>query len=186
MDTSGLTVAVTTTVNSFWGSAVCIPETGVLMNNQMNDFGTPGTTDKFGLPAAPANFIRPMKRPLSSISPMIVEHAGNHSVYLTTSVAGGSHIPTTTAWLLWHILDMNDTTIQALARPRLHDQLYPNLSNLYDTFDNGTREFLISLGHNVSYETRTFALGYAIRRFADGSFDAAFDPSLQNGGLGIA
>lgn len=186
MDTSGMTIAMTTTINSFWGSAVCIPETGILMNNQMNDFGTPGTTDKFGLPAAPANFIRPRKRPLSSISPVIVEHADNRSVYLTTSVAGGSHIPTTSAWLLWHMLDLNDTTSQALARPRLHDQLYPNLSQIYKTFDNGTKEFLISLGHNVSYETRTFALGYAIRRTWDGSFDAAYDPALGNGSVSVA
>lgn len=155
------------------------------MNNQMNDFGTPGTTDKFGLPAAPANFIRPGKRPLSSISPVIVEHADNHSAYLVLSVAGGSHIPSLTAWLLWHILDMNDTTAEALARPRLHDQLYPNLSQLSYTFDNSTAAYLMSLGHNVSYEMTGYAIGQAIRRTSDGKFDAASDPFLKAGGAAI-
>ncbi|KAJ3551984.1 hypothetical protein NPX13_g11227 [Xylaria arbuscula] len=72
-DKSGLAVSVTTTINLLFGSQLMVPETGVIMNDEMNDFSIPGSSNAFGYIPSPANFIRPGKRPLSSISPIIAE-----------------------------------------------------------------------------------------------------------------
>jgi len=85
-DVSGMSIALTTTVNTLFGSQVMIPETGVIMNNEMNDFSIPGTINAFGYSPSPANYIVPGKRPLSSISPTIVEHLKNSSLYCRFSV----------------------------------------------------------------------------------------------------
>ncbi|RAL63550.1 hypothetical protein DID88_003594 [Monilinia fructigena] len=73
-DKSGLTIAMTSTINTLFGSRLMIPETGVIMNNEMNDFSIPGAINAFGYSPSPANFIKPNKKPLSSISPTIVEY----------------------------------------------------------------------------------------------------------------
>ncbi len=94
-DKSGLSITSTTTVNTLFGSLLVVPETGellshislllfsiaetnsnagVVMNNEMNDFSIPRVTNEFNLPPSPINYIRPLKRPLSSITPIIVEH----------------------------------------------------------------------------------------------------------------
>ena len=72
-DSSGLAISLTTTVNLYFGSKVMIPESGVIMNNQMNDFSIPGATNAFGYRASPANYVRPGKRGLSSVAPVIIE-----------------------------------------------------------------------------------------------------------------
>jgi len=73
-DHTGLAITLTTTINLLFGSRLVVPETGVIMNNEMNDFSIPNVTNAFGYIPSPANFVRPGKRPLSSISPVIVEH----------------------------------------------------------------------------------------------------------------
>ncbi|CRK11799.1 hypothetical protein BN1723_009494, partial [Verticillium longisporum] len=88
-DSSGLAVSMTTTINLLFGSQVMIPETGVIMNNEMNDFSIPGVTNAFGYIPSPANFIRPGKRPLSSMSPTIIETADG-KLYMSIGAAGGS------------------------------------------------------------------------------------------------
>jgi gamma-glutamyltranspeptidase/glutathione hydrolase len=92
-DASGMSISLTTTINTLFGSQVMIPETGVIMNNEMNDFSIPGVSNAFGYVPSPANYIRPGKRPLSSISPTIVEHS-NGTLYYVVSSAGGSRIIT--------------------------------------------------------------------------------------------
>jgi len=119
-DASGMAVSLTTTINLLFGSRVMIPETGVIMNNEMNDFSIPGSSNAFGFIPSPANYIRPGKRPLSSISPSIVEHADG-SLYFVVASAGGSRIITAVLQNLWHVLDQNATAAEALAAPRLHD-----------------------------------------------------------------
>lgn len=92
-DASGLSITLTSTVNLLFGSQLVVPETGVILNNEMNDFSIPGTRNAFGFVPSPINYIRPFKRPLSSISPLIVEHA-NGTLFLSIGAAGGSRIPT--------------------------------------------------------------------------------------------
>src|SRR5436305_5690846 len=121
-DASGMSISLTTTVNLLFGSQLMVPETGVIMNNEMNDFSIPGTSNAFGYIPSPANYIRPGKRPLSSITPTIVEFP-NGTLYASIGAAGGSRIITATIQNLWHLLDQDMTMPQALAQPRLHDQL---------------------------------------------------------------
>ncbi|KJK75266.1 hypothetical protein H634G_09284 [Metarhizium anisopliae BRIP 53293] len=72
-DASGMSVSMTTTINLYFGSHVMVPETGVIMNNEMNDFDIPSERNRFGLDSNKANFIERGKRPLSAISPIIAE-----------------------------------------------------------------------------------------------------------------
>lgn len=117
-DASGLSVSLTTTVNLLFGSKVMVPETGVILNDEMNDFSVPGQSNAFGYIPSPANYIRPGKRPLSSISPTIVERPDG-TVYFIAAAAGGSRIITAVIQNIWHVLDQNMTAPQALAQPRL-------------------------------------------------------------------
>lgn len=103
-----------------------VPETGLILNNEMDDFSTPNSTNAYGYVASPANFIKPGKRPLSSMAPVIVEYLANETLYLVIGGAGGSHIITAVAQVLWQILDLGKTPLEALATPRFHDQLIPN------------------------------------------------------------
>lgn len=116
-DASGLAISLTTTVNLFFGSKVMVPETGVILNDEMNDFSIPGKRNIFGYEPHPANFIRPGKRPMSSMCPTIVEHANgdallchwirrrksySHGSNTTTLVCPGSqhvrlHVPRATS-----------------------------------------------------------------------------------------
>ena len=114
-----MVISLTTTVNTLFGSQVIVPSTGVIMNNEMNDFSIPGTTNVFGYIASPDNYIRGGKRPLSSISATIVEFAANKTFYFATGAAGGSRIITSTIQSLWHVLDQNFTSIEALRAPRV-------------------------------------------------------------------
>ncbi|MCJ1251958.1 hypothetical protein MMC30_009196 [Trapelia coarctata] len=140
-DASGLAISFTSTINLIFGSQVMVPETGVIMNDQMNDFSIPRTKNEFGFVPSPSNYIRPGKRPLSSMTPVIVEQGGNGSLYYIVGAAGGSRIITSTLQNLWHVLDRNMSAPQAIAQPRFHDQLIPNVVSFEwadDPDDDGT------------------------------------------------
>ncbi|KAL1599561.1 hypothetical protein SLS60_007364 [Paraconiothyrium brasiliense] len=125
-DKSGLAISLTTTINLIFGGGLVVPETGVILNDQMNDFSLPGVRNEFGYPPSPSNYIRPRKRPLSSIAPVIVEHRANNSLYYVVGSAGGAKIISAVAQNLWHVLDRNMSAVDALFEPRFHDQLIPN------------------------------------------------------------
>ncbi|CAH1800466.1 unnamed protein product [Owenia fusiformis] len=93
----GSAVACTSTINFYFGSIMRGNKTGILYNNEMYDFATPNTTNAFGMPASPANFIKPGKRPLSSMAPTIVLDA-DRNVRLITGGAGGTRITTVTSY----------------------------------------------------------------------------------------
>lgn len=126
-DSSGLAVSFTSTINLIFGSQVMVPSTGVILNDQMNDFSIPRTKNEFGFVPSPSNYIRPGKRPLSSMTPTMVEHAGNGSLYYVVGAAGGSRIITATVQSLWGVLDRGMSAGEAMAQPRWHDQLVPNV-----------------------------------------------------------
>ncbi|KAF2842696.1 gamma-glutamyltransferase 1 [Patellaria atrata CBS 101060] len=180
-DSTGMAVSLTTTVNLLFGSKLMVPETGVIMNNEMNDFSIPGSSNAFGYVPSPANYVRPGKRPLSSISASIVE-TPDGEFYFAIGAAGGSRIITATTQNIVNVLDRGFDTHDALAQPRLHDQLTPNLASLEYSFDNGTAEFLRERGHNVTYVAEGMSAAQGVRRLGNGTFEAAGEPRQGNSG----
>ncbi|KAI1195444.1 gamma-glutamyltransferase 1 [Nemania serpens] len=180
-DKHGLAISVTTTINLLFGSQLMVPETGVIMNDEMNDFSIPGSSNAFGYLPSPANFIRPGKRPLSSISPVIVETAKG-KLYFVIGAAGGSRIITSTIQNIHHVLDEGLTVPQALARPRLHDQLSPNQVSFEYAYDNSTVAFLASLGHNVTWVAPGQSTAQGLRLLPNGTFEAGGEPRQKNSG----
>lgn len=185
-DASGLAITLTTTVNLLFGSKLVVPETGVIMNNEMNDFSIPGVSNAFGYIPSPANFIRPGKRPLSSISPVIIEHLNASSLpqafYVAIGAAGGSRIITSTVQNVLHILDGGMSTVDALAQPRIHDQLVPPTVSFEWGFDNGTTAFLKEVGANVTWVAPGGSTAQGLRRLENGTFEAAGEPRQTNSG----
>lgn len=183
-DADGMVVSLTSTVNTLFGSQVIVPSTGVIMNNEMNDFSIPGTVNAFGYIASPDNYIRPGKRPLSSISPTIVEHLSNSTFYFATGAAGGSRIITSVIQSLWHVLDQNMTAHEAVAAPRFHDQLTPNVLEMELSYDNGTVAYMEGRGHNVTRVAVEATDVNCVRRLSDGEFEAAAE-TRQADALGL-
>ncbi|KAF2099154.1 gamma-glutamyltransferase 1 [Rhizodiscina lignyota] len=180
-DASGLSISLTTTINLIFGNMVLVPETGIIMNDEMNDFSIPHVQNEFGYAPSPSNYIRGGKRPMSSITPIIVDHLSNGSLYLNIGAAGGSRIITSTIMNIWHVLDRAPhlkgyTLRDALAEPRLHDQLIPNLMFLEYDYDNSTVEFLEEKGHNITRVGPGLSSVQALRMLPNGTFEAAGEP----------
>ncbi|KAF7551243.1 hypothetical protein G7Z17_g5165 [Cylindrodendrum hubeiense] len=181
MDKSGLAISLTTTINLIFGSRLMVPETGVIMNNEMNDFSIPGSSNAFGYIPSEANYIRPGKRPLSSISTTIVERA-NGIVSLVTGSAGGSRIITATLQVLLNVLEKNMTAPEALAEPRLHDQMVPQRVEFEYTYDNSTVAYMKEIGNNVTWVALGRSTAQALRLLENGTFEAAGEPRQFNSG----
>ena len=125
VDRYGNAVAVTYTINSYFGAGVVAPGTGFLLNNEMDDFTTKlGEKNQFGLRQGEANLIEPGKRPLSSMSPTIVTENGR--VYLVTGSPGGSTIPTTVLQVITNAIDYDMDLSDAVNTPRSHYQGIPD------------------------------------------------------------
>lgn len=170
-DVSGMAVSSTTTVNLLFGNLQMTPNSGIILNNEMNDFSIPGRRNEFGYAPAPSNYIRPGKRPLSSITPVIVEDKVSGTLIATVGAAGGSRIISSTTQVVWHLLGSGYshesgqhpqrtsdgtrkqpkkmTMLEAIREPRLHDQLMPDYTMFEWAFDNATVADLASRGHNV-------------------------------------
>lgn len=120
----GDAVSITSTINIYFGSKIVGNRTGIVFNDEMDDFSTPNTKNYFGVPASPANFIKPFKRPLSSMSPTIViDNDGD--VKLVTGATGGTRIITSTVLNIVEILMLNFGLKESIEFPRMHHQLLP-------------------------------------------------------------
>jgi gamma-glutamyltranspeptidase/glutathione hydrolase len=127
VDDAGNAVALTTTINWWYGSGVTIPKTGVVMNNEMDDFASvPGTANGFGLVQGEPNVIAPGKRMLSSMAPTIVT-GKDGKVILVAGAAGGPMIITTVFEVLSNVLDHALDPAFALNAPRFHMQHLPDM-----------------------------------------------------------
>ncbi|KAI1440993.1 gamma-glutamyltranspeptidase [Annulohypoxylon stygium] len=180
-DHTGLAISITTTVNLLFGSQLIVPETGVIMNDEMNDFSIPNSSNAFGYIPSPENYIRPGKRPLSSISGTIVESADG-KLYFVIGSAGGSRIITATIQNIHHVLDQNFTTAEALAQPRFHDQLVPQQVSFEYAYDNSTVAYMKSLGNNVTWVAPGGSTAQGLRLLPNGTFEAAGEPRQVNSG----
>ncbi|KAJ5577977.1 uncharacterized protein N7459_006941 [Penicillium hispanicum] len=184
-DHTGLAISVITTVNLLFGSQLMVPETGIIMNNEMNDFSIPGSSNAFGYIPSEANYVRPRKRPLSSITPAIVTRPDG-KLFLVAGSAGGSRIITATVQNIIHVIDQGLSAAQALAKPRLHEQLVPNQVTFEYAYDNATVAFMKSRGHNVTWVAPGQSSAQAIRVLPNGTFDAAGEPrQLSSAGYSV-
>ncbi len=147
-DAAGNWVALNQTINTAFGSKVVIPGTGVLLNDEMDDFAVqPGVPNAFKLVGAEANAIAPGKRPLSSMSPTLVFKEGQP--LLTAGAAGGPTIITQTLLLITGILDQDLGPNAALKEPRFHHQWNPDELKIESTFDASTLKRVKALGHTL-------------------------------------
>lgn len=125
-DRYGNAVAVTYTVNSYFGAGVIAGDSGFFLNNEMDDFtAKPGSANNFGLVQGNANVIEPGKRPLSSMTPTVITKNGK--VLLVTGSPGGSTIPTTVLQVITNVIDYGMNISEAVDAPRFHYQGLPNV-----------------------------------------------------------
>jgi gamma-glutamyltranspeptidase/glutathione hydrolase len=145
------------------------------------DFSIPRLSNEFGFVPSPSNYIRPKKRPLSSITPVIVMNP-NGTLNFIVGAAGGSRIITATIQSIVHALDGGLSAPEALAQPRFHDQLIPNQVWFEYDYNNATVAFMKGRGHNVSWIFPGLSAVQAIRVLPNGTFEAAGEPRQQNSG----
>ena len=147
VDKAGNAVAYTTTLNLSYGSKIVAAGTGMLLNNEMDDFSAkPDTPNAYGLLGREANAIQPRKRMLSSMTPTIVAKDGK--VLLVTGSPGGSTIITTTLQVIVNVIDHGMDLSAAVASPRVHHQWQPD-AILYekDGLSPDTVKLLVDRGH---------------------------------------
>jgi gamma-glutamyltranspeptidase/glutathione hydrolase len=174
-----MVISLTSTINLWFGSRLIVPETGLIMNNEMNDFSVPGFSNQFGYIPSAINYVAPGKRPQSSMSPTIVEFLANNTFHYALGGVGGSYIITAVLQCLWNVLDRNMSLVAALEEPRFHDQLAPDIINFEFAYSNETTAFMAQRGHNISWQSRQSEV-QALRRLANGTFEAAGEPSMAD------
>jgi len=148
VDAEGNAVAVTTTINDWFGSRVTADGLGFLLNDEMDDFSSkPGVPNADGLIQGAANEIGPGKRPLSSMTPTIVVHSGK--AVLVLGSPGSSKIITTVANVLMGVLDYGMNLQEAVDAPRFHNQWMPDVLNVEKWFSPDTLAALGKMGYTV-------------------------------------
>ncbi|KAG9499123.1 hypothetical protein J7337_009936 [Fusarium musae] len=181
-DGDGMAVSLTTTVNLIFGSFLMDPLTGVILNNEMNDFSIPGVPNEFGFAPAEANFIRPNKRPLSSCTPLIVSNKDG-SLFAVIGAAGGSRIISATTQVAWRVLTSPPWSIKdAVREPRVHNQLIPNTLLVEKKFSSYDVPSLVERGHNITWVDEGLSTVQALTRDPAGVFEVAPEPRQKNSG----
>jgi gamma-glutamyltranspeptidase/glutathione hydrolase len=148
MDGKGNVVSNTYTINFSYGTGIVAAGTGILLNNEMDDFSSkPGVPNAYGLIGGEANAIEPRKRPLSSMTPTIVFKDGKP--FLATGSPGGSRIITTTLQLIMNMIDHGMNVAAATAATRVHHQWLPDELRVEVGLSPDTVSLLAAKGHHV-------------------------------------
>lgn len=148
MDKAGNAVAVTYTLNLNFGSGIVVEGTGILLNNEMDDFSVkPGVPNAFGLVGGAANAIEAKKRPLSSMTPTIVMK--NNKPWLVTGSPGGARIITTVLQSVVNTIDHEMNPAEAIITPRVHHQWLPDELRVEAGISPDTIKLLQDKGHKV-------------------------------------
>jgi gamma-glutamyltranspeptidase / glutathione hydrolase len=150
VDPAGNAVAVTTTLNAWFGSRVTAEGLGFLMNDEMDDFAAKqGVPNMFGLIQGPANAIGPGKRPLSAMTPTIVLKDGK--LFLVLGSPGGPRIITTVANILMGVVDYGMNIQEAVDAPRFHQQWLPDVASVEQGFPPDIVKELEGMGHHIEF-----------------------------------
>src|SRR5271154_6844145 len=182
VDSDGNAVANTYTLNLPYGSGLVAEGTGVLLNNELDDFAAkPGAANAYELLGGDANAPGPMKRPLSSMSPTLVLRDGK--LLMATGSPGGSTIISTVLQIIINVIDHGLNVAEAENAPRAHDQLWPDELRIERGMSPDTILLLESMGHKVVVHD---AMGSAntIVRTPDGELEGASD-LRQRGTLAV-
>lgn len=183
-DAEGNWVACTATVNTTFGSKVVIPGTGVVMNNQMDDFSIqPGVANFFGLIGAEANAIDPGKRPLSSMTPTIVLKGKQPIIAL--GAAGGPKIISAVFQELVAMIDLGKTAEAAAAELRFHQQWSPNELLVERGLPPSLLAELEKRGHRVKLQGALSTSQIVARDPRTGTFEGAADPRVHGSAQGF-
>jgi len=146
----GGAVSVTASINLIWGCKYMSPSTGIIMNNQMDDFASPNITSAYDVPPSPNNFIYPGKRPMSSMSTtIVVDDQGR--VVAVIGGSGGTKILTAVAQVLYRIFYLGQDVKQAIDSRRFHHQLFPMNLNYEDGITTWMIDRMLEKGHNMTY-----------------------------------
>ncbi len=148
IDRDGNAVSNTTTLNFSYGLGLIADGTGVLLNNELDDFtAKPGASNAFGLVGYTANLPGPNKRPLSSMAPTIVLKDGKP--FLITGSPGGSRIITAVLQVVTNVIDFHMPIADAVSAPRLHHQWQPDQVSIEPGFDPDWLDALAARGHKI-------------------------------------
>jgi len=174
IDKDGNAVTMTTTINTYFGSGVVSPSTGIIFNSQMDDFASPGVPNHYGVEPSESNYIVAGKKPLSSISPTLVfrPESGKHydnerdlsgqKLVMAMGASGGPKIPTAALQFFLNYFFFGKSLYDSVRRPRLHDQLIykGHSTTLYDQDQiidgplvestQRTRDALVKRGHSIA------------------------------------
>ena len=160
-DAAGNAVAMTGTINTPFGSGVTVPGTGIVLNNQMDDFSSaPNTPNAFGLVGQRANEIQPGKRPLSSMTPTIVLDGGEP--WMVIGSPGGPRIITTVLLTILNVIDYGMDVQEAVSAPRFHHQWVPDLLFVERAIPEDVVRGLRRRGHAVEVSQRDWSSAQAI------------------------
>nr|WP_257984896.1 gamma-glutamyltransferase [Shewanella sp. 11B5] len=151
IDKWGNAVANTYTLNFSYGSGLVAKGTGILLNNEMDDFSAkPGTPNGYGLIGGDANAVEGNKRPLSSMSPTMVMKDGKP--FIVTGSPGGSRIINITLQMIMNVIDHNLNIAEATAAARMHHQWLPDFIWVEHTLNRDTISLLEAKGHKVKVQ----------------------------------
>jgi len=176
VDRDGNAVALTTTVNSYFGSKLVTPRFGIVLDNEVDDFTiAPGTANAFDLVQGVANLVAPGKRPLSSMTPTLVFR--DHELVACLGSSGGPHIITAVVQVFLDLFVWHMDVSQAVAAPRIHDQWLPDQLYYDADIPADVVAGLSRRGHKVAVEPDSLPSAVqAVRVNDDGTLEAASDP----------
>jgi gamma-glutamyltranspeptidase/glutathione hydrolase len=172
VDQAGNAVALTTTINMEFGSHIVAGDTGILLNDELDDFTAAGRPDLFSLSGGSANLPAPGKRPVSSMSPTIV--LGDDGVEMVVGAAGGPRIISATLQLLLGSLLLGRTAQAAMIAPRIHHQWEPDILYYEPALAPAIVRALGRKGHRTEPRIDVGKANLILR--GKGGLDAAADP----------
>jgi len=174
IDAEGNAVSLTTTINLGFGAKLVAGKSGILLNNQMDDFSlAPGLPNAFGLIGSTQNAVAPGKRPLSSMTPTIV--LDGDRVKMAVGAAGGPTIITATTQVLLNVMDFHLDAQAALSAPRIHDQWVPEALMVEPDIARDVLDNLEKRGHKTR-ELPRIGVANVIVRAADGTLETGAEP----------